>query len=179
MKIACLGWGSLIWRAEKFPIKGEWFEDGPFVPVELTRQSNDGRITLVIDPISKPLRVLWAQMIPTDLNEAIIALQSREETTLKNIGHWEEGQKAPDDIPKLPAWAQSHGLNAVIWTNLRQKFNKKNGCRPTIEEVLEYLKKLEGNELIEAKRYIEFAPRQINTLYRQRIEAELGWLLKL
>ena len=45
--------------------------------------------------------------------------------------------------------------------------------------MLEYLKKLEGNELIEAKRYIEFAPRQINTLYRQRIEAELGWLLKL
>ena len=39
MKIACLGWGSVIWDPRALPIQREWFKDGPFAPVEFTRQS--------------------------------------------------------------------------------------------------------------------------------------------
>jgi hypothetical protein len=76
MKIACLGWGSLIWDPRSLPIQREWFKDGSFAPVEFTRQSTDGRMTLVIDPTASPVRLLWAHMLTTDLQPAREALET-------------------------------------------------------------------------------------------------------
>ena len=56
MKIACLGWGSLVWRPDNLLIRSEWFSDGPFLPIEFARRSQDGRLTLVIVEKAKPVR---------------------------------------------------------------------------------------------------------------------------
>jgi hypothetical protein len=78
MKIACLGWGSLIWRPENLQVQEKWFEDGPILPIEFSRQSDNGRITLIIDEKAKPVRVLWALMTTENLELSIESLKERE-----------------------------------------------------------------------------------------------------
>jgi cation transport regulator ChaC len=178
MRIACLGWGSLIWDPGSLPIQREWFKDGPFVPVEFTRQSSDGRMTLVIDASAAPVRVLWAVMLPTELQPAREALRDRERITGNNwmsrIGSWQEGDAAPETIPDLPDWARAHGLNAAIWTALRPRFAGKE-TSPSAQQVIEYLQELTGTKRQNAERYVRCAPRQIDTEYRRQIQAALGW----
>ena len=91
------------------------------------------------------------------------------------IGNWSIGEKPPDHIPKLSEWAKSVGVEAVIWTALGPKFNKKNGVVPSAEQAVQYLKALSGSALDEAEKYIRYTPVQIDTEYRRRFEAELGW----
>jgi len=178
MKIACLGWGSLIWDPRSLPIQSEWFKDGPFAPVEFARQSSDGRITLVMEPNAHSVRLLWAHMILTNLQSAREALRDREgltgQTWATNIGSWQQREPAPATMPELPRWAEAHGGEAVIWTALGPKFNGEE-VSPSIDRVIEYLRGLTGTRRDNAKQYIERAPRQIDTEYRRRIEAALGW----
>ena len=178
MKIACLGWGSLIWDPRELPIQREWFKDGPFAPIEFSRQSSDRRITLVIDPIASVVRVLWAHMVPTNLQAAKEALRDRENIGSKDweakIGAWQQGNSGPVIMPDLPKWAEARGVEAAIWTALRPKFNNED-ISPSAEQVITYLRSLSGTARDNAKRYIERAPRQIDTEYRRQIEAALGW----
>lgn len=178
LKIACLGWGSLVWDPRELPICREWFKDGPFAPVEFTRQSSNRRMTLVIDPSARPVRVLWALMLPSDLQSAQKALKDREGITatdwLPLIGSWERGDTAPENIPDLPQWAEDRGLDAAVWTALKPKFADEERS-PSIDEVIRHLRELSGTARDHAKEYIERAPRQIDTDYRRQIEAALGW----
>jgi len=92
MEIACLGWGSLVWDPRSIPIRGKWFDDGPLLPIEFARESNDGRITLVISNTDHQVRTLWSLMSLTNLEAAKKALAIREgisESNIKNcIGFW-------------------------------------------------------------------------------------------
>lgn len=178
MKIACLGWGSLIWDPRSLPIQRDWFKDGPFAPVEFTRQSSDGRITLVIEPSAPPVRLLWAHMLSTGLTSAMEALRDREGLTGRDwhsrIGSWKNGEAAPSVMPELPNFAQAHGLNATIWTALGPRFCDSD-VSPSADKVVECLRALTGTQRENAKQYMERAPRQIDTEYRRRIESAFGW----
>ncbi len=59
MKIACLGWGSLVWEPGDLQVQKVWFEDGLFLPLEFIWQSQNGRITLVINKSERIVRSLW------------------------------------------------------------------------------------------------------------------------
>lgn len=177
--IACLGWGSLVWDARELRIQRHWFTDGPFVQVEFLRKSNDGRMTLVLDSSASPCRSLWAVMLADSLDEAKDALRKREgipkEKSEQHIGAWSRGGKAPEMLIELPLWAQSRGVDSVIWTALPAKFDGAGSKVPSIDKVLEYLKGLTGTQRTHAEHYIRSAPPQIDTPYRRRLEAELGW----
>jgi hypothetical protein len=174
MTIACIGWGSLIWDPRELPIQRQWFEDGPMVKVEFARQSSDGRITLVIAKNAQPIRTLWAIMDMADLNEAKEALKQREDTKIGFIGSWKLDDQSPAEIPNLSEWASSRGVDGVIWTALPSKFGGIES-QPAIEDIIVYLKGLTGRCRENAEKYIRLAPRQVDTPYRRRIEAELEW----
>jgi len=178
--IACLGSGSLVWDPRTLPIQRHWFQDGPLIPVEFVRQSSDGRLTLVIEPNAKPVRTLWTVMDDVNLDAAIEALRSREgipKSAKNKIGHWSIGEESPSDIPDLPEWVRSRGIESVIWTALGPKFNKKDDEVPTADQAVQYFRSLSGSVRDEAEKYVRNAPPQIDTDYRRRFEAELGWSL--
>ncbi|MFZ0296825.1 MAG: hypothetical protein WAM13_00615 [Candidatus Sulfotelmatobacter sp.] len=182
MKIACFGWGSLVWNPGALPIQREWFQDGPFAPIEFSRQSSDGRMTLVIDPTASPVRLLWAHMLSPDVATAKQALKNREEITAKNwepmIGTWQKGEPVPASIPEIAKWADARGVDAAIWTALGPRFSNQEVV-PSADQVLEYLRSLTGTFRDSAKQYVERTPRQIDTEYRRRIEAALGWTFQV
>jgi hypothetical protein len=68
-KIACLGWGSLVWDPGDLPSQGAWLPDGPQVCVEFLRQSNNGRITLVLNSSAAPVQAQWAVMHTNDISD--------------------------------------------------------------------------------------------------------------
>jgi len=59
MRIAVLGWGSLIWKPDKPAISAPWHANGPLLPIEFARISLDGRLTLVLCPDD-----LWNRLRP-------------------------------------------------------------------------------------------------------------------
>lgn len=178
MMIACLGWGSLIWDPRSLPVQSQWFEDGPFLPIEFARQSADDRITLVIEPSAEAVPTLWTVMDATSMLAAREALQEREgipSSAAHRIHSWERGSAPPQVMPTLEEWATAHGVDGVVWTGLTPKFKGEDDRVPSIEEVLTRLRSLQGARRDNAERYIRLASRQIATAYRRRIEAELGW----
>jgi hypothetical protein len=183
MNIACLGWGSLIWRPDNLLIRREWFADGPLLPIEFVRQSNDGRLTLIITNSAKPVRTLWALMATDDLNTAKQSLKIREgipsskfETSISSITISENTE---DEVKLcIQNWAKSLKLGAVIWTSLPSKFRETEGVEPSIDEAIIYLNSLDINKRVTAEEYIRRAPKQIDTEFRRKFESEFGWTFK-
>lgn len=177
--IAVLGWGSLVWNPGALPIHRQWYLDGPFVRAELLRKSRDGRLTLVLAEDVEPVRSLWATYDGTNVQEACVALCDREGIPQRNvatsIGSWSRGQANPNCVLELEPWAVARGVQSVIWTNLPPKFDDTAASAPSVEVALEYLAGLTGPARDLAEQYVRRAPRQIDTYYRRRIEAALGW----
>ena len=172
--IVCLGWGSLIWRPGDLPV-GDWRDDGPPVSVEFVRESEDRRLTLVLDPNAAPVTSLWAPMTLTDLSTAVIELAARERTGRNKIDTWSAGTDDPKKLPGLREWATGREINHVIWTALEPRFRGTKDERPSVDQALAHLSNLTGHDRVKAEQYVRRAPRQIRTAYRERFEHSLGW----
>ena len=169
-----------MWNPGNLLIRREWFKDGPFLSVEFVRQSKDGRLTLVIHDKAKPVRTLWALMATEDLEEAKTSLAIREgireEKIEKDIGSIEISKNYEDqNSSRIQEWAKSLKLDAVIWTNLKPRFNKIDGCAPSLSEALQYLNDLDINIKELSENYIRRTPKQIDTDYRREFEKKFGW----
>jgi hypothetical protein len=183
MKIAILGWGSLIWNRGDLAMTGEWQPDGPMLPVEYARVSQDGRLTLVIAPGMPAVPTYWGVAALPNLNQAITNLKQREQTGSEYIGYLrkDEARSRTGTLPAtiittLHDWLHTHHLDAVIWTNLPPRFDKTTGRMPTIAEALDYLRGLDGDTRQRAETYIRRTPPQIRTPIRAAVETHLGWM---
>jgi hypothetical protein len=176
-RIAYLAWGSLVWNPGALPLQSDWFDDGPDVSVEFARISRNGRLTLVLCAAAAPVTSLWACTSLTSLDQAAEALALREgispTASATRIGRWQTGQEDPAEIVGIVEWAKRNGITAAIWTNLRPNF--ADGLMPSVEQVMHYLRGLDGEKRTLAEEYVRKTPRQITTGYRRRIEAEFGW----
>jgi hypothetical protein len=179
MKIACLGWGSLVWNPGDLPICGDWRLDGPALPIEFARQSSDGRMTLVITDGAIPTTVFWSELKAKSPDEARKVLGAREGVPRANvssaIGLWETAASPADAVARVIAdWAVAAKLDGVVWTALPPKFGDRK-VTPSSDQVVAYLSGLEGHRRQRCEEYVRRAPAQIVTAYRRRIERELGW----
>jgi hypothetical protein len=181
MKIVCLGWGSLIWDPRGLELFGDppiWHEDGPMLPVEFARQSKDGRITLVVVPGSKRVKVLWCEMKSKDVLSARESLLQRE--GIGPIGAWpfRRPSRSVATVPyydRIRRWGKKRGIDAAVWTAIPPKFDDINGRVPSADQVVDYLQRLPQEQLRRAEQYVRLTPQQIRTPYRAYIETALGW----
>jgi hypothetical protein len=180
LKIACLGWGSLIWDRGDLPVLTPWFPDGPLLPIEFARQSLGNRITLVIVPKFPFVHTLWALLSVENLDEAKVQLAKREGISIGNIrwsiGYWAKKESSTSRYAKnIGKWAVKMDLDAVVWTALKPKFQEEKGRIPTADELIAFLQNLPPDQQKAAEHYVRMAPAQVNTAYRRRMEKDLGW----
>lgn len=177
MKIAILGWGSLIWDKRTLRIAGDWQTGGPILPIEFSRISSDRRLTLVIDPQNGvPVPSLFARSEFANLNDAIANLRERENTSSEKIGyvnlvnHTERDyarthHSAACDAIKL--WARAHDWQAVIWTALISNFAAKQNTPFAVAAAVDYIAGLSGPGKATALEYIQRAREEIDTPVRR------------
>jgi hypothetical protein len=177
--IACLGWGSLVWNPGDLPVAGAWREDGPWLPLEFARTSDNGagRLTLVIAPGVVASRSLWALLVAPDLATAKALLRARERCASSAIGQWPSaGAHELPAYAEIDEWAKNLALDGVVWTALPAKFRGVSGSAPnSAAEAVGYLRQLPDAVLLEAEEYVRRAPRQIRSPFRDAFEHQLGW----
>ncbi len=181
MKIACLGWGSLIWDPKDLRISSEWYEDGPNLPIEFARESIDGRMTLVLTKEAKESASLWAVLEESDIKTAKANLAKREGIVDKNIrysiGYWDSYSDEFHGCcsKRISEWAIRKELDGVVWTNLKYGFRSGRDTLPTINEVIDHFDNLSSEKKLIAEQYVRKAPVQIRTAFREELENKLGW----
>jgi hypothetical protein len=183
MKIAILGWGSLLW--EDHPEFGKqhepkWEEDGPILKIEFCRisESRLGALTLVIDnEHGVATRVAWSLSKRKTAEDAICDLRCREGTVLENIKH--VAATPPGNVSNLCpveeiilAWAQKQELNRVIWTGLESNFTDKTGKPFSVDAAVDYVKKLSPEAKAKAAEYIWRTPNFVKTPVRSALQWE-------
>ena len=183
MKIAILGWGSLIWNPKllQYNTTFGWQKDGPMLPLEFSRISKDFRLTIVLEPAAKLVQSLYAISTNTILEEAVLNLAVREGSGRRAIGYYDKNNNKSHSesfeyVENIKEWLAIHPeIEAVIWTNLGGNWKETDRLKSNTRNRIDHLKALDGPFKAIAEEYIRKAPIQIATNFRQEIEKELKW----
>lgn len=185
IKIAILGWGSLVWDPRDLPYLGPWKCEGPILPIEFSRISMDGRLTLVIDfSLGQRVRTSYALSPRRTVSEAVDDLRRREQANVRDIGFFDArtgshsrkkypGQ--PDVIECIRNWCARKRIDVCIWTALTTNFSEKEldgvSAEFSIDNAVRYLRHSSTN-LENALNYFRKAPPEIDTPLRRRVSVE-------
>lgn len=174
MKVAILGWGSLIKEPNGLQIVGGWRKGGPRLPIELSRRSQRrGHLTFVIDERHHrclPTQYTFSRLM--NLPNAIADLAWREGCPRRRIGYVQatEGRRRRSRTAQgkqIRKWARAQKLDAAIWTDLPPKPG-----RFTVEAALRAWRQLPPETQEAARRYVRLAPKETDTDLRRRLRKE-------
>jgi hypothetical protein len=185
MNIAVLGWGSLIWCPGNLKIKSRWRLNGPALPIEFARISQDGRLTLVIHPGSADQPTYWALSEFTTVDQARTNLGMRENSGSAHIHYILRSGNSSDGAPeqivdRVRQWLKPRRkLQAAIWTGLTTNWTDKRRRDFATGDAIDYLMQMETDggqtqAAYRAREYLTNAPPLINTAVRAAMRAR-GW----
>jgi hypothetical protein len=180
---AILGWGSLLW--EEDPEFDEWHDDwrpdGPTLKLEFSRVSSTrlGALTLVLDPDhGAPTRVAWCLSKRSDPDDAVADLRCREGCPIRHIARMNvaasaDGPSLADEgAEEIAHWARERGIDVVVWADLPSNFADKVKKPFSVQEAIDYLKRLPAPAKAKAAEYIWRAPEFVRTPLRRAVERE-------
>ncbi|QPH55314.1 hypothetical protein [Pontivivens ytuae] len=184
MKIAILGWGSLIWDIENLEphVAGDWhMRGGPELPMEFSRISPKRKMGLVVclDPqhgAACPTHAIRSTR--ARLTDAVSDLARRERAPEDLIGRCtQDGAhgRLPEVNEAVMAWCRMSGHDGAVWTDLEPNFLLSRGVPFSVKRGMDYLRTLEGESLAEAHRYIEEAPSTTMTPLRRALTTDPWW----
>lgn len=186
-KIAVIGWGSLIWDLDNLTpfVTGDWIMGaGPSLPFEFTRVSPKRKMGLAVclDYVNGdrcPTNAILSKS--TDIDQAAEELRARERAKIIDyIGliHPASGARRssiPEVADIFEDWCRRTGAAGAVWTDLGGNFEEDRGAPFSVPGAIAYLKTLQGESLIEAVRYIEYAPAATNTPLRRALAKDDWW----
>jgi hypothetical protein len=186
MRIAIIGWGSLLWDLENLAphVVGGWSSGGgPRLPLEFSRVSPKRKLGLVvvIDPVhGVACPTSYIASARSSLDDAVNDLAARERAPTERIGHahLETGHINSSNLhlnKTLTTWLGDAQFDGCAWTDLPMNFNDHSSAEFSIDSALVYLKSLNPSSLEEAKRYIENAPGETVTPLRTALAENVWW----
>lgn len=176
---AVLGWGSLIWSPRGLQQAGDWSFGGPRLPIEFSRISSDGRLTLVIDKVDGEECGTWFCPSPLNLSSAITNLAAREGCDARCIGAVGADRASPGAPrtvleERIMRWCSEFGFPGAVWTGLPPTFKVETGTPFTVGRAMGYLDSLKGSKRERAFEYIRRAPVTTDTPLRRAFHARWG-----
>jgi hypothetical protein len=184
MRIAVLGWGSLVWDGqEEFDRWHEapWLNDGPTIKLEFSRiskKSRPGALTLVIDPQrGSACQVAYCWSRRAARSDAIRDLKEREHTGTEFIGYIDRLEKRShyhddESCENIRNWAAGKDIDAVIWTDLRTNFEEEVGKPFSVAAAFAHLNTLDEGVRAMTIEYVRRAPDFVRTDFRTALQTE-------
>ena len=152
VKSVVLAWGSLVWDPRDLQTAAKFTANGPLLPIEFCRISDDGRLTLAIDESFGAIcKTYSAPSALESLEAARDNLCLREGmANARAIGFVETAsgrqsdvamERHPEAVATIAAWAASKGYDAAIWTALASNFDEpdKGGELFSVSAAIQYL----------------------------------------
>lgn len=185
-KTAVLGWGSLLWDLDDLTpyVTGEWhLAKGPLLPFEFVRVSPKRKqaLVVVIDEMhGVECATSFIASTRNRLVDAVEDLARRERTTAEQIGYTDLNGSLNQSrhgfaAGKIRNWLAGTEFDAAVWTDLTGNYIDEIGEPFSVPGAVAYLKNLTGESRIEARRYIESAPRNVETPLRAVLRNEDWW----
>lgn len=180
---AIIGWGSLIWDLEILAphVAGDWaMGAGPALPLEFCRVSPKRKMGLAVCIDRTHGADCETHVIGStrnDVHGAFDDLARRERAPAEMIGAVcrETGFATGAAADLVADWCAAAGFRGAVWTDLRSNFHDATGAPFSVTRAEAYLRTLQGENLDEAVRYIENAPKGTDTPLRRALSARDWW----